>query len=237
MNQIPFIDSLDILDVNAIPFHAVDLANSPDKRFSVLLLELKEIAKGLVLKGWLVKMQSSFGKPLTGNQKQMMSNESPSPFYRQPYREPYPGQQQPYGYHHQPRPQLPEETLKTSDLRVERKSFRLVLKESARGRFLRITESNGTKFSTILIPAPGLAEFQQMLNEMVTAADDSLIAVEPEPTPQPVESCAPQAHFEKSTPPEPEPKAVNEAKIKTSKASTKTKTVRKKKKPASKAVD
>jgi PurA ssDNA and RNA-binding protein len=66
-----------------------------------------------------------------------------------------------------------EETLKTSSLQVERKSFVFTLKENPRGRFLRITEDVGGRRDSIIIPAPGLAEFKQILEAMVAATEET----------------------------------------------------------------
>ena len=81
-----------------------------------------------------------------------------------------------YGYrppsapgHYQPMPPVQEVTLDVRLVEVERKSFMLSLKENPRGRFLRITEKSGFKHSTIIIPAPGLKDFQKLLAEMVAA--------------------------------------------------------------------
>ena len=98
----------------------------------------------------------------------MISNERPSPFYRQPNRQPY---HQPYGQQHPPRPFVNEDTLKTSGLQIERKAFVLALKENPRGRFLRIIEEGGHKRASIMIPSTGLADFKQVLDEMVAAAE------------------------------------------------------------------
>jgi hypothetical protein len=87
----------------------------------------------------------------------MISNERPSP----------------YGNRHYggvPKPQVVEDTLKTEKIQIERKTFVLTLKENPRGRFLRITEDVGGRRDTIIIPAPGLEEFQKLLEEMVKAA-------------------------------------------------------------------
>jgi hypothetical protein len=86
--------------------------------------------------------------------------------YQQPYRQPYEYGQQP------PRPFVPEDTLKTGEVQVERKFFRLELKQNARGSFLRITEEGGRKRNCIIIPGSGLEEFQKLLAEMVKAADE-----------------------------------------------------------------
>lgn len=91
----------------------------------------------------------------------MISNERPSPFGRQPYHQ-----------SHAPRPFVQEDTLKSEQIQIERKSFLLTLKENPRGRFLRISEENDTKRNSIIIPAPGLKDFQKLINEMVRASDE-----------------------------------------------------------------
>jgi hypothetical protein len=65
-----------------------------------------------------------------------------------------------------PRPNINEDTLKTERLQVERKAFVFALKENPRGRFLRITEDVGGRRDTIIIPATGLEEFKQVIEEM-----------------------------------------------------------------------
>jgi hypothetical protein len=94
----------------------------------------------------------------------MISNERPSPFHRQPYHQPY--TQPP------PRPFVQEDTLKSEQIQIERKTFHLTLKENPRGRFLRISEENNAKRNSIIIPAPGLKDFQKLINEMVKASDE-----------------------------------------------------------------
>lgn len=69
-----------------------------------------------------------------------------------------------------PRPQVAEDTLKTAEIQVERKRFVVMLKENERGRFLRITEEGSAKRDSIMIPAPGLADFKKLLDEMVSDA-------------------------------------------------------------------
>jgi hypothetical protein len=65
-----------------------------------------------------------------------------------------------------------EDTLRTEKIQIERKTFVLTLKENPRGRFLRITEDVGGRRDAIIIPAPGLADFLKVLDEMVRAADE-----------------------------------------------------------------
>ena len=94
----------------------------------------------------------------------MISNERPSPFGNQPYHQHYASQA--------PRPFVQEDTLKTGEIQIERKFFVLTLKENPRGRFLRISEEVGGKRNSIIIPAPGLRDFQNLINEMVKASDE-----------------------------------------------------------------
>ena len=94
----------------------------------------------------------------------MISNERPSPYGRQPYQQPY--EPQP------PRPFVQEDTLKSVEVQIERKAFHLTLKENSRGRFLRISEEVGGKRNSIIIPAPGLKEFQKLISEMVKTSDE-----------------------------------------------------------------
>ena len=74
---------------------------------------------------------------------------------------------------HAPKAPVNEETLKSSKIQIERKTFVLALKENSRGRFLRITEDVGGRRDTIIIPAPGLEEFTKLLGEMVQAAGET----------------------------------------------------------------
>ena len=89
----------------------------------------------------------------------MISNERPSPFGGRPYQG-------------QPRPPSNEDTLKSEQLQIERKTFVFTLKENPRGRFLRITEDVGGRRDTIIIPSTGLEDFKKLLEEMVKAADE-----------------------------------------------------------------
>jgi hypothetical protein len=88
----------------------------------------------------------------------MISNERPSPFGRRP--------------NAQPRPPVKEDTLKSEQVQIERKTFVLTLKENPRGRFLRITEDGGGHRDTIIIPSTGLEEFKKLFNEMVKVSNE-----------------------------------------------------------------
>jgi hypothetical protein len=71
------------------------------------------------------------------------------------------------------RPGVPEETLKTDKIQIERKTFVFALKENPRGRFLRITEDVNGRRDTIIIPAPGLEDFKKILDLMIQASGGS----------------------------------------------------------------
>lgn len=95
----------------------------------------------------------------------MFSNERPSQSFRQPFR------QQGYpSYTQQPRQPVQESTLKSGQIQIERKTFVLTLKENSQGRFLRISEENHMKRNAIIVPATGLFEFRQMIEDMMKAS-------------------------------------------------------------------
>ena len=71
------------------------------------------------------------------------------------------------------RPAVQENTLKTGQVQIERKTFLFSLRENPRGRFLRITEDVGGRRDNIIIPATGLEEFRRVLDEMLKAAAES----------------------------------------------------------------
>ena len=72
-----------------------------------------------------------------------------------------------------PKPRLNEDTIKTGQLQIERKTFYFKLKENARGRFLRISEDAGGHRNSIMIPSTGLAEFQKVMLTMISASDST----------------------------------------------------------------
>jgi hypothetical protein len=63
-----------------------------------------------------------------------------------------------------------EESLKSGELKLERKTFSFHLKKNASGRFLRIIEEKETRSSAIIIPAEGLDEFKKWVMEMTKAS-------------------------------------------------------------------
>ena len=94
----------------------------------------------------------------------MISNERPSPYTRRPaYFQPK---------FSPPKPRSVEATLHSCELQIERKLFVLALKENPRGRFLRITELRNPRAATIIIPLPGLQDFQKILAGMLQAESE-----------------------------------------------------------------
>jgi len=96
----------------------------------------------------------------------MFSNERPSSYGNRVY-----------GY--TPKPPVPEDTLRTEKLQIERKSFLLTLRENARGRFLRITEDVGGRFNSIIIPATGLEDFKKLVDELVKLSVETPLKAPP----------------------------------------------------------
>ena len=85
-----------------------------------------------------------------------------------------------------PRPPVQEETIRSEKIQVERKTFLLILKENARGRFLRITEDVGGRRDSIIVPTSGLEEFRNAVDAMLQAAQE----LPPHPGEPPSESIA-----------------------------------------------
>jgi len=100
----------------------------------------------------------------------MISNERPSPFS--------------YRSQMQPRQPVQEDTLKSTEVQIERKTFVLTLKENPRGRFLRISEDVGGRRNTIIIPSTGLEEFQKLLDEMIKTSNELPLKNMPENPPE-----------------------------------------------------
>ena len=99
----------------------------------------------------------------------MISNERPSLFN--------------YRTQMQPRPPVQEDTLKSAEVQIERKTFVLTLKENPRGRFLRISEEVGGRRDTIIIPSTGLEEFQKLLDVMIKTSNELPLKNMPENPP------------------------------------------------------
>jgi hypothetical protein len=80
----------------------------------------------------------------------------------------------------QPRQPVQEDTLKSGQVQIERKTITCILKENPRGRFLRIIEERGGHNASIIIPSTGLAEFQKLLDEMIKASNELPLKYPPE---------------------------------------------------------
>ena len=59
--------------------------------------------------------------------------------------------------------------LESRELQVERKHFFIEFRENERGRFLRITEEAHGRRNTVIIPSTGREEFEQKLDEVLSA--------------------------------------------------------------------
>jgi len=60
-----------------------------------------------------------------------------------------------------------DDSLKSQNIQVEKKLFFLDLKENSRGRFLRITEDVNGRRDTIILPASGLEDFRNALDQII----------------------------------------------------------------------
>lgn len=98
----------------------------------------------------------------------MISNERPSPYGHRPHASPI------------SKPPVIEETIKSDKIQIERKTFVFTLKENPRGRFLRITEDVNGRRDTIIIPSTGLEDFKKLLDEMLTASNETPVKNAPE---------------------------------------------------------
>lgn len=107
----------------------------------------------------------------------MISNERPSPYGHHHGHRHGQGFNQGHGNHRShdsgARPAAPEDTIHSTKIQIERKTFVLTLKENARGRFLRITEDVNGRRDTIIIPSTGLEEFRKAVEEMVQMSDET----------------------------------------------------------------
>ncbi len=73
--------------------------------------------------------------------------------------------------HHGQRQHVPEETIRTEKVQIERKTFIMTLKDNPRGRFLRITEDVNGRRDNIIIPATGLDDFADLVAEMAKTSE------------------------------------------------------------------
>lgn len=57
--------------------------------------------------------------------------------------------------------------IESRELQVERKHFFIEFRENERGRFLKITEEAHGRRNSVIIPSTGLAEFEQLLGQVL----------------------------------------------------------------------
>lgn len=75
-------------------------------------------------------------------------------------------------YAHAYRQYAQDQVLESRELQVERKFFRLEVRENDRGRFLRITEENQGRRNTVILPDSGFADFARAVNEVLATQVD-----------------------------------------------------------------
>jgi hypothetical protein len=62
-----------------------------------------------------------------------------------------------------------DNVLESRELQVERKFFRLEVRENDRGRFLRITEENQGRRNTVIVPDSGFGDFAKAISEVLAS--------------------------------------------------------------------
>ena len=62
-----------------------------------------------------------------------------------------------------------DNVLGIRELQVERKFFRLEVRENDRGRFLRITEENQGRRNTVIVPDSGFGDFAKAITEVLAS--------------------------------------------------------------------
>ena len=72
-------------------------------------------------------------------------------------------------YAHAYRQYAQDQILESRELQVERKFFRLEVRENDRGRFLRVTEENQGRRNTVIVPDSGFADFARAVNEVLAS--------------------------------------------------------------------
>jgi hypothetical protein len=63
----------------------------------------------------------------------------------------------------------PDTLIAAQDVDVERKHYRVELRENVQGRFLRITETAAGRRNAVIIPEPGIGEFMTALQNVAGA--------------------------------------------------------------------
>jgi hypothetical protein len=60
-----------------------------------------------------------------------------------------------------------DQILESREIQLERKFFRVEVRENDRGRFLRITEEAQGRRNTVIIPGTGFADFAKLLSDVL----------------------------------------------------------------------
>lgn len=68
------------------------------------------------------------------------------------------------------KPRLAEKTLYSGKLSTGTKTIQVMLKENPMGRFVRLVEGDGFRFTSVLVPAEQLEEFRKLLDEAICAS-------------------------------------------------------------------
>ena len=75
--------------------------------------------------------------------------------------------------------------IAAQEVQIERKHFYLEFRENERGRFLRITEEAHGRRNTIIIPATGIDDFANALDEVLNAVPEEHFDPSPPRRPRP----------------------------------------------------
>jgi hypothetical protein len=71
-----------------------------------------------------------------------------------------------------------EKIIKSTIVQIENKSFKLTLKDNTRGRWLRLTEKAGQRFTCLYIPAVGFEQFKKMLQMTMEVSNQIICPVD-----------------------------------------------------------
>ena len=65
-----------------------------------------------------------------------------------------------------------DQVLESREIQVERKFFRVEVRENDRGRFLRITEESQGRRNTVIVPVTGFTDFARLLSDVLAAVGE-----------------------------------------------------------------
>jgi hypothetical protein len=71
------------------------------------------------------------------------------------------------------KPRLDGKTFYSKKLPAGAKTIHFMLKENSFGRFVRLVEGDGFRFTSIIIPAQQLEEFRTMLDEAINVSNQT----------------------------------------------------------------